>query len=196
MKVKSESEVAQSRLTLCNPMDCSLPGSSVLGIFQARVLAWVAIAFSVKAYLFITTVMLFFFNFKDKLKSSFWNDNYEPVLEMSYIWRSIKDVFYNQFSINNNTFLRNLKIRLLSIENWCFSPIVSTSESIWKVGQRQQPCACVWFWFHLHSCPDSCGLDPFQILCLTVACMKIRFPDSRHSPDWQTDLDMKTVTWL
>ena len=117
----------------------------------------------------------FFFNFKDKLKSSFWNDNYEPVLEMSYIWRSIKDVFYNHFSINNNTFLRNLKIRLLSIENWCFSPIVSTSESIWKVGQRQQPCACVWFWFHLHSCPDSCGLDPFQILCLTVACMKYTF---------------------
>ena len=46
MKVKSESEVAQSCLTLCNPMDCSLPGSSVHGIFQARVLEWVAIAFS------------------------------------------------------------------------------------------------------------------------------------------------------
>ena len=46
MKVKSESEVAQSCLTLCDPMDCSLPGSSILGIFQARVLEWVAIAFS------------------------------------------------------------------------------------------------------------------------------------------------------
>ena len=46
MKVKSESEVAQSCLTLSNPMDCSLPGSSVHGIFQARVLEWVAIAFS------------------------------------------------------------------------------------------------------------------------------------------------------
>ena len=45
-KVKSESEVAQSRLTLSNPMDCSLPGSSVHGIFQARVLEWLAIAFS------------------------------------------------------------------------------------------------------------------------------------------------------
>ena len=44
MKVKSESEVAQSCLTLCDPMDCSLPGSSVHGIFQARVLEWVAIA--------------------------------------------------------------------------------------------------------------------------------------------------------
>ena len=46
MKVKSESEVAQSCPTLCDPMDCSLPGSSVHGIFQARVLEWVAIAFS------------------------------------------------------------------------------------------------------------------------------------------------------
>ena len=46
MKVKSESEVAQSCLTLCDPMDCSLPGSSIHGIFQARVLEWVAIAFS------------------------------------------------------------------------------------------------------------------------------------------------------
>ena len=46
MKVKSESEVAQSYLTLREPMDCSLPGSSVHGIFQARVLEWGAIAFS------------------------------------------------------------------------------------------------------------------------------------------------------
>ena len=47
MKVKSESEVAQSCLTLPNPMDCSPPGSSVHGVFQARVLEWAAIAFSV-----------------------------------------------------------------------------------------------------------------------------------------------------
>ena len=40
------SEVPQSCLTLCNPMDCSLPGSSVHGIFQARILEWVAISFS------------------------------------------------------------------------------------------------------------------------------------------------------
>ena len=46
MKVKSQSEVAQSCLTLSDPMDCSLPGSSVRGIFQARVLEWAAIAFS------------------------------------------------------------------------------------------------------------------------------------------------------
>ena len=46
MKVKSESEVAQFCPTLSDPMDCSLPGSFVHGIFQTRVLEWVAIAFS------------------------------------------------------------------------------------------------------------------------------------------------------
>ena len=46
VKVKSESEVAQSCGTLSDPMDCSLPGSSIHGIFQARVLEWGAIAFS------------------------------------------------------------------------------------------------------------------------------------------------------
>jgi len=46
MNVKSESEVTQSCLTLRDPIDCSLPGSSAHGIFQARVLEWGAIAFS------------------------------------------------------------------------------------------------------------------------------------------------------
>ena len=46
MKVRSESEVAQSCPTLSNPMDCSPPGSSIHEIFQARVLEWGAIAFS------------------------------------------------------------------------------------------------------------------------------------------------------
>ena len=46
IKVKSESEVAQLCLTLSDPMDCRLPGSSVDGIFQARLLEWVAISFS------------------------------------------------------------------------------------------------------------------------------------------------------
>ena len=50
MKVKSESEVAQSCPTLQDPMDCSPPGSSIHGIFQARVLEWGAIAFSVMYY--------------------------------------------------------------------------------------------------------------------------------------------------
>ena len=50
LKVKRESEVTQSCLTLSDPVDCSPPGSSVHGIFQARVLEWGAIAFSVKLH--------------------------------------------------------------------------------------------------------------------------------------------------
>ena len=46
MKVKSESEVAQLCLTLSDPMDCSTPGSSIHGIFQARVLEWGAMGIS------------------------------------------------------------------------------------------------------------------------------------------------------
>ena len=46
VKVESESEVAQSCPTLCDPMDCSLPDSSVHGIIQSRILEWVAISFS------------------------------------------------------------------------------------------------------------------------------------------------------
>ena len=58
MKVKSESEIAQSCPTLSDPMDCSLTGTSIHGIFQARVLEWGAIAFSdlEHCYLLNTTV--------------------------------------------------------------------------------------------------------------------------------------------
>ena len=52
MKVESESEVTQSCLTLSDPMDCSLPGSSVRGIFQAKVLEWGAITFSMVKFSF------------------------------------------------------------------------------------------------------------------------------------------------
>ena len=60
MKVKSESEVAQLCLTLRDPMDCSLPGSSAHGIFQARVLEWVAIAFSTPTLGPFKTISLIF----------------------------------------------------------------------------------------------------------------------------------------
>ena len=67
MKVKSESEVAQSCQTLRDPMDCSLPGSSVHGISQARVLEWVAIAFSEGAEIFteLTLFSMFHLTFCD-----------------------------------------------------------------------------------------------------------------------------------
>ena len=56
--MKSESEVVQSCPTLSDPMDCSLPGSSIHGIFQARVLEWGAIAFSVENILGIPIAQL------------------------------------------------------------------------------------------------------------------------------------------
>ena len=59
VKVKSESEVAQSCPTLSDSMDCSLPGSAVHGIFQARVLEWGAIAFSVLALRFAVLLLGF-----------------------------------------------------------------------------------------------------------------------------------------
>ena len=66
MKVKSESEVAQSCLTLWDPMDCSPPGSSIHGIFQARVLEWVAMAAVIirisQLYLYATTCILKIFS--------------------------------------------------------------------------------------------------------------------------------------
>ena len=72
MKVKSQSEVAQSCPTLRDPMDCSPPGFSVHGIFQARVLEWVAIAFSLLTWepVFLTAVSnnLCFFLFAVYLK--------------------------------------------------------------------------------------------------------------------------------
>ena len=62
MKVKSQSEVAQSCPTLSDPMDCSPLGSSIHGIFQARVLEWGAIAFFTNAYWRYVIVPLFCFH--------------------------------------------------------------------------------------------------------------------------------------
>ena len=75
MKVKSESEVAQSCLTLSNPMDWSLPGSSIHGIFQARVLEWGAIASP-------SYIVVFFFkaivNESEKISRSVLSDSVQP----------------------------------------------------------------------------------------------------------------------
>ena len=70
MKVKSASELAQSCLTRSDPMDCSLSGSSVHGIFQARVLEWGAIAFSdilEKQYFIISSLIQIFIEHKYKI---------------------------------------------------------------------------------------------------------------------------------
>ena len=73
-KVKSESEVSQSSPTLSDPMGCRLPGSSIHGIFQARVLEWIAIAFSSS-----TLLCCFFFQSSKtfKLSQNCWSKNHD-----------------------------------------------------------------------------------------------------------------------
>ena len=68
MKVKSESEVTQSCPTLLNLKDCSLPGSFLRGIFQARVLEWVAIAFSTKEWIQIQKQQMSVWKSQGKIK--------------------------------------------------------------------------------------------------------------------------------
>ena len=88
MKVKSESEFAQSCRTLSDPMDCSLPGSSIHGIFQARVLEWGAIAFSILRY-----VSLFLYTYSSlQLNCLFiglWTDLGSSTSSL-YLWNYFK----------------------------------------------------------------------------------------------------------
>ena len=79
MKVKSKSEVAQSCPTLHDPMDCSLSGSSVHGIFQARALEWVAIAFSDDAKTVAKWFVQFIAKEKQKHLSCWASDIYERI---------------------------------------------------------------------------------------------------------------------
>ena len=109
MKVKSESEVAQSCLILSDPMDCSLPGSSIHGIFQARVLEWVAIAFSVKRYYLMLKQGLSLAN--PTVRSSYTRSK--------YCWKLTKNQFYSNLSqffkiMPYATIWMNLEIIILS----------------------------------------------------------------------------------
>ena len=74
MKVKSEREVTQLRLTLHDPMDRSLPGSSVHGIFQARLLEWGAIAFSI-----CYATLLSFYTIYAMLENIFFKSHHTPI---------------------------------------------------------------------------------------------------------------------
>ena len=79
MKVKSEKEVAQSCPTLSDPMDCGLPGSSIPGIFQARILEWGAIAFS--AVYSLSHVQLF---------ATPWTAAHQASVSITNSWRLLK----------------------------------------------------------------------------------------------------------
>ena len=92
MKVKSESEVAQSGPTFRNPMDCSLSGPSIHGIFQARVLEWGAIAFSssvLRLYQFSICILKPFSQFEIAFISSFIQQTILSALYVQILHRDI-----------------------------------------------------------------------------------------------------------
>ena len=99
MKVKSESEVAQSYPTLSDPMDCSLPGSSIHGIFQARVLEWGAIAFS--------EISIQYFSFQHKIHASTYDACHKLYYKTYY-----SHIYHNQIFV----FLHDQKNRSFVIK--------------------------------------------------------------------------------
>ena len=140
IKVKSESEVAQSCPILSDPMDCSLLGSSVHGLFQARVLEWGAIAFSViywRGTLFV---------FEENFANSVWN-----YAKLKYIggelYLYLKRILQIQFGImQNSKFTLIIKkvsslIQLKSDDTLCdsnsfkFIKVCFMTQSIFHLGE-------------------------------------------------------------
>ena len=113
MKVKSESEVAQSCPTLQDPMDCSLTGSSVHGIFQARVLEWGAIAFSGSTYYPTLKLSLSF-------KLHYFSVTFIPAAQ--FITRSVREfpTFYTYSDSNINGFFKYLFVFLITILSFSY----------------------------------------------------------------------------
>ena len=106
MKVKSESEVSQSCRTLSDPMDCSPPGSSIHGIFQARVLEWGAIAFSQNVYiLFQNLLKILLVKFIPSL-NSYVNCKFhlQAFIFMNIIYQRNNDLLLNTISYEETTF--------------------------------------------------------------------------------------------
>ena len=97
MKVKSESEVDQLYPTPSDPMDCSLPGPSIHGIFQARVLEWVAIAFSVLRYQWAANLKKYIYPLKNggsKAKDRFGSrlNSFFPKLNNAIVQKNISSL--------------------------------------------------------------------------------------------------------
>ena len=109
MKVKSESEATQSCPTLSDPMDCSLPGSSVHGSFQARGLEWVASAFSIDFPYFL------------QFKSDFYNKR--PMIRATVRSRSW---FWWLYRTSPASTVKNIINLILVLTLWC-RPCVQAS---------------------------------------------------------------------
>ena len=149
MKMKSESEVAQACPTPSKPMDCSLPGSSVHGICQARVLEWVAISFSRKRSLVFpeisslshSIVFLYFFAFLSPLVI-LWNSAFKwvyfffsPLLFASLLYTPIcKASSYSHFA-----FLHLFFLGIVLIPVSCKMPWTSIHRSSGTLSLKSSP---------------------------------------------------------
>ena len=131
MKVKSESEVTESCPTLSNPMDCSPPGSSIHGIFQARVLEWGAIAFSVYAEYIMQNAGL------DKLqagiKISRRNiNNLRYAVETTLVTESKEELKSLLMKVKNESEKADLKLSIQKTKIMASGPITS-----WQIDEEK-----------------------------------------------------------
>ena len=135
MKVKSEREVTQSFPTLSDAMDCSLPGSSVHGIFQARILEWVATAFSA-----FSLYLAKFFRFHWKVLSQLpkLGLNASPVFPKTLCpypyhntYHSILDLFFSRVAV----YLEH--VHACSVASVTF-------DSLWPYGLQPARLLCLW----------------------------------------------------
>ena len=117
---ESESEVTQSCLTLCDPMDCSPPGSSVHGIFQARVLEWGAIAFSTPPLGLYIWISL----------PSLWMAAVLPLLLLCHPWN-----FLFSFQVFNVE-LKIIYINIFSVK--ITNMVLSSSDWEWGLDRRMK----------------------------------------------------------
>ena len=125
------SELAQSCLTLCNAMDCSLPGFSTHGIFQARVLEWGAIAFSLYLSLIRTIVMAF--------RAHPDNPGLIPHLKIFNLIISVKTLFPNKMTLNRFWGLRlDRSLGTIISQPVTVSPISHNSSTILRNGELRK----------------------------------------------------------
>jgi len=114
MKVKSESEVTQSCPTLSNPMDCSPSGSSVHGIFQARVLEWGAIAFS-DIHIYISHMCIYICMDIVVVQSTSWTATHQVFLFSTIFWHLFILMLIDLVRLSNHLFLCHPLLLLPSI---------------------------------------------------------------------------------
>ena len=160
MKVKSESEVAQSCPILCDPMDCSTPGSSIHGIFQARVLEWGAIAFSevmFKLSNMLSRFVIAFLPWKKGLSISWLQSPSTVILEPKKI-KSVTVSIVSPSIRHGVPYLLIYSIWILSAQCGLFLTMVKSTENVNAVslcGQNEERFGVLIYWFGVQSWLDA-----------------------------------------